>query len=83
MHYCEWFHSSVNGGLIDPQLLFFSDEAWFHLSGTVGTGPLKIYIAFEKSLIMIGKFVFWCAVSARLIIGLESLCFGELLVLDS
>ena len=22
MHYCEWFHSSVNGGLIDPQLLF-------------------------------------------------------------
>ena len=20
MHYCEWFHSSVNGGLIDPQV---------------------------------------------------------------
>ena len=26
MHYCEWFHSSVNDGLIHPQLLFFSDK---------------------------------------------------------
>ena len=23
MHYCEWFHSSVNYCSIDPQLLFF------------------------------------------------------------
>ena len=37
MHYCERFHSSVNGGLIDPQLLFFSDEAWSHLNGRVNT----------------------------------------------
>ena len=37
MHYCEWFHLSVNDGLIDPQLLFFSDEVGFHLNGRVNT----------------------------------------------
>ena len=26
MHYCEWFHSTVNDGIFDPQLLFFSDD---------------------------------------------------------
>jgi hypothetical protein len=28
---CSWFLQSVVEGQIDPQLAFFSDEAWFHL----------------------------------------------------
>ena len=44
MHYCEWFHSSVNDGLIDPQLLFFSDEACYHLNGRVNTHMHGVYV---------------------------------------
>jgi hypothetical protein len=31
VHFCSWFLQSVVEGAIDPQLAFFSDEAWFHL----------------------------------------------------
>jgi hypothetical protein len=31
VHFCSWFLQSVVVGEIDPQLTFFSDEAWFHL----------------------------------------------------
>ena len=43
LHYCEWFHFPVNDGLIDPQLLFFSDEAWFHLNGRVNTHKCRYW----------------------------------------
>jgi hypothetical protein len=29
--FCGWFLQSVVEGEIDPQLAFFSDEAWFQL----------------------------------------------------
>jgi hypothetical protein len=31
VHFCIWFLQSVVKGEIDPQLTFFSEEAWFHL----------------------------------------------------
>jgi hypothetical protein len=29
VNFCSWFLQSVDEGEIDPQLTFFSDEAWF------------------------------------------------------
>ena len=74
MHYCEWFHSSVNDGLIDPQLLFFSDEAWFHLNGRVNTLNCRYWASENPHRIQEiphydRKVGVWCAVSARCIIG--------------
>jgi hypothetical protein len=31
LFFCSWFLQPVIEGEIDPQLTFFSDEAWFHL----------------------------------------------------
>jgi hypothetical protein len=33
--FCSWFLQSVVEGEIDPQLTFFSNEAWFHLQGYI------------------------------------------------
>jgi hypothetical protein len=33
IHFCNWFIQSVNEGTLDPQLLFFTNEIWFHLNG--------------------------------------------------
>jgi hypothetical protein len=33
----RWFLQSVVEGEIDPQLTFFSDEAWLHMQGHINT----------------------------------------------
>jgi hypothetical protein len=34
MNYCRWFQLSVyDDGMVDPDLVFNTHEAWFHLSG--------------------------------------------------
>jgi hypothetical protein len=35
VYFYSWFLQSVVKGEIDPQLTFFSDEAWFHLQGYI------------------------------------------------
>jgi hypothetical protein len=37
VYFCSWFLKSVVEGEIDPQLIFFSDEAWFRLQGYINT----------------------------------------------
>jgi hypothetical protein len=37
VHFCSWFLQPVEEDEIDPQLIFFSDEAWFHLQGYINT----------------------------------------------
>jgi hypothetical protein len=37
VHFCSWFLQSAVEGEIDPQLTFFSDEAWFHMEGHINT----------------------------------------------
>jgi hypothetical protein len=34
-NYCRWFHQLVYDGMVDPDLIFHADRAWFHLSGYV------------------------------------------------
>jgi hypothetical protein len=35
MHFCNWFLQAVHDRVLDPELSFFTDEAWFHLSGYI------------------------------------------------
>jgi hypothetical protein len=37
VYFCIWFLQSVVEGEIDPQLTFFSDEAWLHLQEYINT----------------------------------------------
>jgi hypothetical protein len=32
-HFCNWILQAVHDGILDPELTFFTDEAWFHMSG--------------------------------------------------
>jgi hypothetical protein len=50
VHFCSWFLHSVVEGEIDPQLTFFSDEAWFHMQGYINTQNNR-YWSSENSLI--------------------------------
>jgi hypothetical protein len=34
-HFCNWFLQAVHDGVLDPRLTFFTDGAWFHLSGYI------------------------------------------------
>ncbi|PSN43456.1 hypothetical protein C0J52_23082, partial [Blattella germanica] len=32
LRFCNWYLQSMNDGRLDPQMLFCTDAAWFHLS---------------------------------------------------
>jgi hypothetical protein len=34
-HFLNWFLKAIHDGVLDPKLTFFTDEAWFHLSGYI------------------------------------------------
>jgi hypothetical protein len=65
---------NVHDGLIDPQLLFITDEAYFHLSGYVNIQNTRIWS--DENLHSVHqiplrdiKIGVWRAVSTRRIIG--------------
>lgn len=73
MRFCQWFNENLNNDDI-LDLTFFSDEAWFHLSGYVNSqnyrtwGTENPYQFVETSLHPI-KVGIWVAMSRRRIIG--------------
>jgi hypothetical protein len=74
VHFWSWFLQSVIKGEIDPQLTFYSDEAWFQLQGYINTqnnpywSSQNSHLAHEVLLhpVKVGA---WCAVSARRNVG--------------
>jgi hypothetical protein len=40
--FCSWLLHNVHDGVIDPNLFFMSDEAWFHISGNVNAQNSRI-----------------------------------------
>jgi hypothetical protein len=65
---------NVHDGLIDPQLLFITEEAYFHLSGYVHSQNTRIWSdenphAVHQFPLHDMKIGVWYAVSARRIIG--------------
>jgi len=57
----------MNVGILDPQLLFFSDEAWFHLHRRVNFQINGYWSSVNPKLVPnVGV---WCATSANRITG--------------
>jgi hypothetical protein len=70
IRFCNWMLKNVHDGLIDPQLLFITDEAYFHLSSYVNSQNTRIWSDENpRSVHQIPlhdiKIGVWCAVSAR------------------
>lgn len=71
--YCQWFENHINNNRI-LDLSFFSDEAWFHLSGYVNSQNFRFWSTenpheFEETPLHSVKVGVWLAVSRRRIIG--------------
>ena len=74
LRFCNWMLQNVNNGIIDPCLIWFTDEAWFHLNGYVLSqnnrywsheNPHRIHeIPLHDERIGV-----WCAVNGFRIIG--------------
>ena len=71
--YCRWFvNNLMNDDLLN--LTFFSDEAWFHLSGYVNSQNMRMWSTdnphvFTETPLHAQKIGVWMAVSRRRIIG--------------
>lgn len=74
VRFCNWVLEKVDSGEIDPKLLFFSDEALFHLNGHVCSQNNRYY-SNEKPDIVIQtplhgeKIGVWCAINGHRIVG--------------
>lgn len=73
LNYCHWFNENINDDNI-LDLTFYSDEAWFHLSGYVNNQNYRTWSTdnphtfIETSLHPI-KIGLWIAMSRRRIVG--------------
>jgi len=70
--YCRWFqtHLKENPGILD--YTWFSDEAWFHLSGYVNSKNSRIWTsenAIHEEPLRSEKTGVWCGMSRQRIIG--------------
>jgi hypothetical protein len=68
VHYCSWFLNLVerNPGILT--MAWFTDEAWFHLSGYVNSQNTRP-CAFTETPLHPQKVGVWCAISAERVIG--------------
>ncbi|KAL4084269.1 hypothetical protein QTP88_028094 [Uroleucon formosanum] len=73
--YCRWFRSFIDSnGIGELDRVFFSDEAWFHLSGYVNSQNSRIWStqnphALHETPLHSQKIGVWCAISRRRIVG--------------
>lgn len=71
--YCNWFNNNLNDdNLLD--LTFFTDEAWFHLSGYINSQNYRTWSADNPHVLMETtlhpiKIGVWIAISRRRVIG--------------
>lgn len=74
MQYCHWFKTFIRNDISVLDKVFFSDEAWFHLSGYVNSQNYRIWSAenpheFHEQPLHSQKIGVWCDVSRRRIVG--------------
>jgi len=72
--FCNWIRDEIFIGQIDPNLLFFSDEAWFHLSGYINSQNNRYWSTdnphqVHEIPLHDQKIGVWCAISRTKIIG--------------
>jgi hypothetical protein len=70
----NWLLQNVHDGIMDPQLLFMTDEAWLHVSGRVNAQNVRIWSdnnphAVHHVPLHSEKVGVWCALRPRRIIG--------------
>jgi len=72
--FCQWIRDEIFIGQIDPNLLFFSDEAWFHLSGYINSQNNRYWSTenphqLHEIPLHDQKVGVWCAISRTRIVG--------------
>jgi hypothetical protein len=70
IHICNWLLQNVHDGILDPQLLFMTNEAWFHVCGHVNAQNVRICSddnphAIHQVPLRSEKVGVWCALSLR------------------
>jgi hypothetical protein len=73
-NYCRWFKNLICGNIGVLDQVFFTDEAWFHLSGyinsqTYGTWRTENPHNYPENPLHPQKIGVWCAISRHRIIG--------------
>jgi hypothetical protein len=74
VNYCRWFKNLIRGNIGVLDQIFFTDEAWFHLSGYVisqyyRTWRIENPHNYIETPLHPQKIGVWCAISRRRIIG--------------
>lgn len=72
--FCAWFKNNVADRVENLPIIFFSDEAWFHLSGYINSQNYRIWSAenphaFQETSLHPLKVGVWCAVSPQRVVG--------------
>jgi Asp-tRNA(Asn)/Glu-tRNA(Gln) amidotransferase B subunit len=72
-HCCNWFLQALHDGVLDPKLTFFTDEAWFHLSGYINAQNNRYWSSINlKQMFEVPlhdqKIGVWCAITASRIV---------------
>jgi hypothetical protein len=74
MRYCRWFRQFVQNGVDILENVFFSDEAWFHLSWYVNSQDSRFWSSenphlFHEVPLHFQKTGCWCVISHKRIVG--------------
>ncbi len=79
LHFCHWLYYFIHNCYSILDYIFFSNEAWFHLSGYIYThnygvwwSSMNLHIYQEASFYSLNVGV-WCAMSCQWIVGQSSL----------
>ena len=69
LHYCMWFLTSVHDEIVDLNLVFYSDEPWFHLNRYGNSQNSRYWYAENPHVLRqiplyYVKIGVWCAVKA-------------------
>jgi hypothetical protein len=67
--FCDWFLQAVHDGVLDPKLTFFTDQAWFHLSGYINAQNNRYWSSINPRQTFDQKIGVWCAITASRIVG--------------
>jgi hypothetical protein len=68
INYCRWFQQLVCDGMVDADLMFYTDKVWFHLSGYVNSQNSHYWSVENPHSIQDVKIGVWCAISVYRII---------------
>jgi hypothetical protein len=74
VNHCNWLIQSMNDGILDPQIVFLSDKAWFHLHGHVNSQNNWYWSSmnprFNQEIPLYDpKVGVWCVIIAKQITG--------------